>query len=252
MSSLGTGFVPIRKNKIRHFDKDTFLTLGNGDKLLKDNHHQHTSNDQDDELLSEFISILTTLTFYTDPSESNKVLFLTKNQQFYSSLFCELFPDYYFTFASDQKISIDHDNGIWIKSRKEQEKEIIFVDNILKYKHEIEQWDPYLMMGVFKPRENVSFLDGILLRPVMGDKCRLLVKGIAYRNWNRKNLDRLVNYHLYKVKQNYRFYDPVTGDEDISYDLATYRYILSEYLSKVNLPNGDMDNIDGLIKEKLN
>jgi len=252
MDFLGEGFVPVKKNRIRYFDKDTFLTLGNGDKLYKKDMEDTKIEDiflDDDELLSEFLAILTTLVFYTDPSESNKVLLLTKNQKSYGSLICELFPDYDFSF--DQKFNIDQNNGKWIKTKIKQEREIIFVDNILKYKHEIENWNPYLVMGVFKLRENVNFLDGILLRPIMGDKCRLLVKGIAYRNWNKKNLYRLIEYHLYKVRNLYSFFDPITGDDNFDYDTSAYRYILAEYLAKVNLPNGDLDNLDGLIKDKL-
>ena len=85
----------------------------------------------------------------------------------------------------------------------------------------------------------------------MGDKCRLIVKGIAYRSWNKKNLNRLIDYHLHKVRNSYRFRDPITGENDIDYDTATYRYILAEYLSKVNLPNGDIDNVHELVENKL-
>ena len=74
MSSLGMGFVaPVKeKNRIRHFDKNTYLTLGNGDKLLKNNKRLTTKplgSSRDDESLSEFLAILTTLIFFTDPSE---------------------------------------------------------------------------------------------------------------------------------------------------------------------------------------
>lgn len=253
MSSLGTGFVaPVKdKNRIRHFDKDTYLTLGNGDKLIKDEHLSESGMKDDDELLSEFLSILLTLVFYTDPSECNRVMVLTSNQASYAYLLCEMFPDYKFSFT--ETISTDHQNHKNIKSKSisKHRGDIIFVDNILKYKEEIHEWDPYLIMGVFRPKTNVEFFDGILIRPVMGVKCRLLVKGIAYRSWNKKNLCRLVNYHLRKVRHHYKFYDPVTGEEGVDYDTATYRYILSEYLVKVNLPNGDIDNVHQLVESKL-
>ncbi len=254
MSSLGSGFIaPVKdKNRIRRFDKDTYLTLGNGDKLIRDEHHSESGMKDDDELLSEFLSILSTLIFYTDPSECNRVLMLTKNQSSYAYLLCEMFPDYRFSFT--ETTSHEHQNSKNIKSKSisKQKGSIVFVDNILKYTEEIHEWNPYLIMGVFKPKTNVEFFDGILLRSVMGDKCRLLVKGIAYRNWNKKNLCRLINYHLQKVRHQYRFHDPITGDsEGIDYDTASYRYILSEYLAKVNLPNGDIDNVHELVENKL-
>lgn len=255
MSTLGTGFIaPVKdKNRIRFFDKDTYLTLGNGDKLLKDEQQIESGMKDDDELLSEFLSILMTLVFYTNPEECNRVLILTKNQSSYAYLLCEMFPDYKFSFS--EVTSDNHHNfkNIKDKSISKRKGDIIFVDNILKYKEEIHEWNPYLIMGVFQPKTNIDFFDGILLRPVMGDKCRLLIKGIAYRTWNNKNLYRLLNFHLRKVRHYYRFHDPLFDDspEGLDYDTASYRYILTEYLAKVNLPNGDIDNVHELIETKL-
>ena len=85
----------------------------------------------------------------------------------------------------------------------------------------------------------------------MGNICRLIVKGIAYRTWNKKNFCRLVNYHIQKVRQKYKFYDPVSGEDIIDYDTAGYRYIILEYLKKVNLPNGDIDNVHHMIEQNI-
>lgn len=253
MSSLGSGFVaPVKdEDRIIHFDKDTYLTLGNGDKLFKDEHFTQSGMKDDDELLSEFLAILLTLVFYTDPSECNQVMVLTKKQSCYSYLLCEMFPDYKFSFTETTSHEHKNSKNINSKSVSKRRGDIIFVDYILNYKEEIHEWDPYLIMGVFKPKTNIEFFDGILLRPVMGDKCRLLIKGIAYRNWNKKNLCRLINYHLQRVRHRYRFYDPITGEKGVDYDTATYRYILSEYLVKINLPNGDIDNVHRLIESRL-
>ena len=178
MTSLGTGFVaPVKeKNRTRHFDKDTYLTLGNGDKLIKDEHHSESGMKDDDELLSEFLSILLTLVFYTDPSECNQVMLLTKNQTSYAYLLCEMFPDYKFSFTEKNK-EIDQQNAKFIKRKSISKRrgDIIFVDNILKYREETHDWKPYLIMGVFKPLNKFDFFDGIFLLELLVDKCCVLV-----------------------------------------------------------------------------
>lgn len=232
MVELGVGFVPSKKIRVRHFDKDVYLTLGNGDKLYKDEGWLVTKRKEDNELLSEFFSIFTTIIFFTDPATSNKILILTKNKEKYDSLLKEMFPDYIFV----SKVS----PGI-----------IIFVDSIIKYREEIETWKPYLIMGVFHPKMNIDFYDGILLRAIMGSKNRLLIKGVSYREWNKKNLEKIVNFHQLIVRENYLFWDPITGDQEMDYDTVVYRYVISEYLSKIGLPNGDLDNVDEMIHKQL-
>ena len=49
----------------------------------------------------------------------------------------------------------------WLKNRGKRTGDIIFVDNILRFKEEIDVWEPYLIMGVFKPSQNAEFFDGI-------------------------------------------------------------------------------------------
>jgi len=222
---LGISHVKTEKHH-RYFDKNKHLTFGNGDEMKQ---LEDTDIDQDDndEVFSEFLSIFMTMIFFTDPSESNNVIIVNKNKEEYKDVLEELFSDYVFEYNLEKKKS----------------NSIVFTDDIERLQH-IE--DNYLSMGVFDISRNTDFQDGILLRPIYGKKIRLLVKGNTFRTWNAKNMKKLLCHHTCDMRKKYIFMDPLTGTKEMSYDRAAYQYILSKYLVKINITDGNID----LVKDK--
>lgn len=236
--TLGKGFFPgHRSDKLRYFDKDKFITLGSGDPLYNVKHDEEII--EGDESLSKLFAILTTFIFYTDPNESNVVLMDV--QDFSNiSILRELFPDYIFlTRGETDKETLSKMNPI------------IICDSIIDDSRDYEELDPYLIMGDFLPEENLYFYDGIILRPIYGSTTRLIVKGISYRDWDKKNFHRMLNHHLQVVRKDYHFFDPVDGsrrgEKDSSYDRIASKYILSRYLKKVNIDMGNVDVVEEII-----
>jgi len=221
-SKLGRGF--IQKNNIFYFDKDKFLTLGNGDEL----EIEKSKSDrmiENNENFSEFLAIFQTLIFFTDPSESNLVLFDFPEKKNYQDLLEELFPTYKFLSSFDE------------------ENLIVFCGEITKNEYP----SPYLVMGRLKIVENTTFNDGTLLRPIYGEKLRMMIKGGGKRKWNYKEIRKLQNYHLDKVRKEYKFFDPLEGVEILDFDHAGVRFLLVSYLKKANL---DLENFKEL-EEKI-
>lgn len=237
--TLGKGFFPNHKSdKLRYFDKDKFITLGSGDPLFSNEQEEEEEIVESDENLSKLFAILTTLIFFTDPSESNIVLMDTQSNTI--QVLRELFPDYIF---------LSH--GEMDKESLSTMNPIIICDSILEDSRDYEQLNPYLIMGDFLPEENLTFYDGIILRPIYGSIPKLIVKGISYRDWDKKNLHRMLQHHLQVVRKDYHFFDPVDGsrrdDRDSSYDRVASKYILSRYLKKVNIDMGNVDVVEEII-----
>ena len=179
MVSLGVGFFPSNiKNPYLYFDRQKFLTLGNGDPLYKGEIKIREKDDRP--LYSEFLAILQTLIFYTEQSESNLVIMVTLKSREYTQLLAELFPDYEFYFFSpDYDPDMSSNNLNYAHHLKREDflnlSPIIFCENII-----LTEWmdmKPYLVMGTFEMLEDLEFYDGIVIRPIYGDNVRLLVKG---------------------------------------------------------------------------
>lgn len=246
---LGKGFFP-RESTRRYFDKNKFLTLGSGDPFYECEDHEIIDGDED---YSKFLSILTTLIFFTDPSESN-VIWLNTNLEKVNIL-SELFPDYIFYVNSHSHGYESENEYIRLYPGKEilsTMNPIIFVDDILEMDSTVyEELNPYLIMGNFEPETNIYFFDGILLRPIFGEKPKLMVKGMNYRHWDIKNLQKMLNHHIQIVRKDYKFFDPVDGSRTNSnYDQTARRYILSKYLTKVNLDVGNVDDLERFILQE--
>jgi hypothetical protein len=223
-SRLGTGFIsPYKKKNLYYFDKDKFLTLGTGDEVEK----VSETNDilEEREEFSKFLAVLQTLIFFTDPSESNYVM-IPKWR--FLPLLEELFEEYVF-------------------GEEEKEGAIIFCEDVTNkdYNH----LEPYLVMGGFMICENILFNDGTLLRPIYGNKIRLMIKGKGKREWNFKEIKKMLDYHHYKVRRDYCFREPETGLGSISFDCAAVNFLYLKYLMKINLPDGDFSLLKEMIEK---
>ena len=252
MSSLGVGFFPSQmKDPYLYFDRQKFLTLGNGDPLYEDEVKIGVRDEYP--LYSEFLAILQTIIFYTEQSESNLVIMVTRKRREYTYLIAELFPEYEFYFFSPE-YDITSDGNIHHGHHLNREdflylSPIIFCEDITFTDYM--NMKPYLTMGVFEIPEDgkLEFYDGIILRPIYGEKLRLLIKGVSYRVWDRKIMEKTLLHHLLVVREKFRFYDPVTGNRGGKYDETAEKYLKTQYLRKVNLTNDNMDDLDKLMED---
>jgi len=227
--TLGKGFFPQHKSTLQYFDKDRYITLGNGDPLLDSLSIEIVENN---EYLSKLFAILTTIIFFTDPSEANVVYLDVKNPDYIDAL-RELFPDYIFSLDKESLIDTTP---------------IIICDSIIEDSIDYKKLNPYLIMGDFLPEENIYFYDGIILRPVHGSITKLIVKGISYREWDKKNLHRMLNHHIQVVRKDYHFYDPIDGSRrGDNYDKVASKYILSRYLKKINIDMGNVNVVEKIL-----
>lgn len=254
MTSLGLGFFPSQlKDPYLYFDRQKFLTLGNGDPLYEG--EDKLIEEEERFLYSEFLSIFQTLIFYTEQSESNLVIMVTRKRREYTYLLAELFPDYDFYFFSSEYDELD-ENNLHLKHHLVREDfldltPIIFCENITETNYM--DMKPYLVMGIFNiPEEGkYEFYDGIILRSIYGSEIRLIIKGISYRIWDRKIMKKTFLYHQLVVRKNYRFFDPVSGERDgvCKYDQIAEKYLKTQYLKKVNMSTDSIDDLDNIISD---
>ncbi len=247
--SLGTGFFP--NNPCIYFDKTRFLTLGNGDPILTPNGKESIPDNREE--FSEFLSIFETLIFYTEQSESNMVLLHFSRIRKWFPVLGELFPSYeFYIFGSDEYPS--EGNIHYLKNLMRDDflylKPIIFCEDVTLTDYK--SMNPYLVMGIFEPEEEIEFYDGILLRPIWGERLRLIIKGFSYRIWDRKNMMRMLQYHIFKVRNEYRFFNPLTGERTRSrFDQTAELYLKDQYLQKVNMFDGEMSELDSIIDRQI-
>lgn len=249
--TLGVGFFP--SDPYLYFDKQKFLTFGNGDPLFDGGEVEINFQNPHK---SEFLAIFETIIFYTEQSESNTVILVTRKRRDYTKLLGELFPDYEFYFFSPD-YSPDETGGNTHYDHHLNREDFLYLNPII-FCEDITftnymDMKPYLVMGVFEIPEDgkYEFYDGILLRPIYGDKVRLLIKGVSYRVWDRKVMEKTLLHHLSVVRHKYRFFDPVTGErtQECRYDQIAEKYLKLQYLKKVNLTNDNLEELDEMFRE---
>jgi hypothetical protein len=102
-----------------------------------------------------------------------------------------------------------------------------------------------------------NYLDGIIYRQAFpgynSAETRLLVRGIAYRDWDFKIYEEQLFYHNSVVRSSFKFFNPITNDESPilkergignDYDSTALTVIVMDYLKKTNVPV----NYDYIIK----
>lgn len=96
-----------------------------------------------------------------------------------------------------------------------------------------------------------NYLDGIVYRQVFGGRntseTRLLIRGIAYRDWDFKIYEEQLFYHNQVVRKDFKFFNPISNDEKAilserglinDYDSTAFIVIIMDYLKKTNTPIG--------------
>lgn len=94
-----------------------------------------------------------------------------------------------------------------------------------------------------------NYLDGIIYRQIFpgynSAETRLLVRGIAYRDWDFKIYEEQVFYHNSVVRPTFKFFNPISNDEKPickerglcnDYDCTAFTVIVMDYLKKTNVP----------------
>jgi len=256
MTHLGIGISPVEK--YHYFDRDKYITLGNGDPFYKKS-KMVNEIETNNEKLSRFISIFQTLVFFSEPSCSNTVIFENLDMEDFYYLIAELFKDYQFYFVGEGE---EKTNLTFIRVLKlddfKYKNPIYFTGDITGDKEKIIHMDPYLAMGDFQIYKNTTFLDGIVLRPVFSENFKIIIKGIGYRDWDKKNLESLMKHHLLEVRKKIRFYNIITGEEnpgksledlnlDNFYDSSSLVFVTLKYLEKINLNNSEIYTLLELI-----
>ena len=100
-----------------------------------------------------------------------------------------------------------------------------------------------------------NYLDGIVYRQVFGGRntseTRLLIRGIAYRDWDFKTYEEQLFYHNQVVRKDCKYFNPISGDESPilperglcnDFDSTAITLIVMDYLKKTNVPI-KLDNI---------
>lgn len=97
-----------------------------------------------------------------------------------------------------------------------------------------------------------NYLDGIIYRQIFGGRntaeTRLLIRGIAYRDWDYKIYEEQLFHHNQVVRKKCKYFNPITNDEspilkerglNNDYDSTALTVIVMDYLKKTNVPVRD-------------
>lgn len=104
-----------------------------------------------------------------------------------------------------------------------------------------------------------NYLDGIVFRQIFGGRntseTRLLIRGIAYRDWDFKIYEEQLFYHNQIIREKCKYFNPITNDEKPilkerglcnDYDSVALTIIVMDYLKKTNVTI-NKSNIDKLL-----
>jgi len=148
-----------------------------------------------------------------------------------------------------------------IKEWQESNEEIVLISDIGKtgmsdlliQKEWIEQIKPVLSLLNFdfpqadKQNKLQSYLDGTLLRQIFASsgssETRLLIKGIAYRDWDLVTYKKMNSYFDHYIRQKGLYFSPIDGSKRPIYkkkglyndfESTAFTIIVIDYLKKIN------------------
>ena len=250
-----TNFEP---NKRVVFDRDSFITLGNGDGEMERSKKRSKFKRICCPELSSFMNKMQFLVYFCDPYYTPNVYIIEPVCTEHLALLAKLFDNFKFIVYS-QKVVPSFDNLI-IKRQKfdYQEAEeidgknslIIFdsfddsmekaeiMPHLVEQRALIEKIKPCLAMVNFVLyEENKNYLDGIILRSVFNQANSyikpLIITAIAYRDWDIKNYHRKINFHEDNVRVYSTFNHPLINRDD-DYDTTALVMSVVDYLIKIN------------------
>ena len=94
-----------------------------------------------------------------------------------------------------------------------------------------------------------NYLDGIVYRQIFGGRntseTRLLIRGIAYRDWDFKIYEEQLFYHNQIIREKCKYFNPITNDQSPileerglcnDFDSVALTVVVMDYLKKTNVP----------------
>lgn len=228
------------------FDKESLFFINdscfNANTKEDENYHMNLP------ALSNFLSRFHFLTYYIDPSLCNNVVILDEDYKKHNILE-DLFPKINFFFEYDDLISLNQEGKTFS----------IIMDNgkdDMKYQEKIiEKFQPYSALIDFYFNQK-RYLEGTLLRELFStrEKCKLIVRGFAYRDWKLSNIENQW-FYFQNIEKNRNYINPFSNDNRTiymergffnSFDETAMTIVVIDYLKKINI-NVTYNNLINLL-----
>lgn len=252
-----------RRNQMAMFDRDSFITLGNGDGELNQLIDQYDIKKANIPELYDLLIKMQFLIYYCDPYYCNQVYIIEPRFQCYLGLLSKLFEQFQFHVYVEDK-GIGSKNLIYYTEKFEgiaDEKIILIIDSVndsvvpelitprLIEQQTILEKSKFMKALInFLPEKSIKqYIDGIILRGIYSNRQSyirpLVVTGLAYREWNEINYINKINFHESEVRLYASFLNPLNNDKrslnnklhlSNDYDSTAFIVTVIDYLKKIN------------------